>query len=444
MTTPAHLLPLLGATLLAAGLVLLHRGRWPRRSGTTPHCSKCDYILSSLVMVPDQLPRCPECGTPATPDRITLGERRARPSFVWSGGGLAVLGLALVASLLSARIRHFQWIHHEPLGWLLRDLGSANASVSQTAWNEILRRDNAGLLTEKQKSLVVDTGLQKRIFLIKGRGNNDVATYAAQRYMDGKLTDAQTRQFFDWMTDVQLIVRPVVGEDSPLPYTVRATGTEPADWHFMMKVAQTQVDDLPPARPGFNSGIDFYSEISAAIERHWAKPGLHHLRVKVKLFPASPNVDNPYIVNLDKPPPGQTVFTRELSTTYRVIEGQTPIEVVTQPDGSEIARKIQAQIYQGDRDGPWIIHAVTDPLPYNAAFTVTVRTGTKDYRLEDWIVRKASGDDNVIYLPEQVDLSSVDRVELVLRSDEIAARRTVDLKQIWKGQIVIQVPKRKN
>jgi hypothetical protein len=212
----------------------------------------------------------------------------------------------------------------------------------------------------------------------------------------------------------------------------------------MMKVAQTQVDDLPPARPDFNSGIDFYSEISAAIERHSTKPGLHRLRLKVKLFPAPPNVDNPYIVNLDNPPPGQTVFTRELSTTYRVIEGQTPIEVVTQPDASEIARKIQAQIYQGDRGGPWIIHAVVDPLSFNVAFTVTVRSGKKEYRLEDWIVRKASGDDNVIYLPERVDLSKVDGVELILWSDEVAARRTVDLKQIWKGQIVLQVPKRKN
>jgi hypothetical protein len=444
-TNLAILLPTLGTLLVAAGGFLLKRGRWPRRVGTTPHCSKCGYILSGLITVPDPIPRCPECGTPATPGRIRLGERPVRPAFAWAGGTLALLGALLLASLLAARIRHIQWIHFEPLGWLLRDLASRNASVSRTAWNEILRRDNAGLLSEKEKSLVVDTGIQKRIVLTKGWGYNEVATYAAQRYLDSELTDAQTHQLLDWITGVQLVVRPMVGEDSPLPYTVRATGAEPADWHFLMNVAQTRVDELPPARPGFNGGIDFYSEISGAIERHWTKPGLHRIRVKVKLFPAPPNFDNPYSVDLDNPPPGQTVFTRELSARYRVIEGQTPIAVITQPDASEIRRKIQAQTYQGDPYGPWIIHAVADPLPVDATFTVTVRSGAKEYRLEDWIVRKASDDDKVFYdLPYPLATGKLDGVELILRSDEIAARRTVDLKRIWKGQIVIPVPKRKD
>lgn len=438
------LLPTLGALFVAAGAFLLKRGRWPRRTGTTPHCSKCGYILSCLITVPDPTPRCPECGTPATSGRIRLGERSIRPSFIWAGSLLTMVGVLLLASLLAASIRHIQWIHHEPLGWLLRDLGSPNASVSRTAWNEILRRDNAGLLSEKEKSLLVDTGIQKRIALTKGWGYNEVATYAAQRYLDGKLSDAQTHQLFDWITDVQLVVRPMVGEDSPLPYIVRAIGPEPAGWHFWMAVSQTQVDELPPARPSFNSGIDFSSEISAAIERHWTKPGLHRLRVKVKLFPAPPNVDNPYIVDLDNPPPGQTVFTRELSATYRVIPGRTPIAVIAQPDASEIRRRIHAQTYQGDPYGPWIIHVVADPPPVGAAFTVTVRSGAKEYHLEDWIVRKPSDDDMVFYdLPSQLEMGNSDGVELILRSDEIAARRTVDLKQVWKGQIVVPVPKRK-
>ena len=131
MTAPAHLLPLLGAALSVAGILLLRHGRWPRRTGTTPHCSKCDYILTSLITVPDQIPRCPECGTPAAAGRITLGERPIRRSLVWAGSALAILGVLLLASLLTTSIRHFQWIHLEPLGWLLRDLSSANAPTSR-------------------------------------------------------------------------------------------------------------------------------------------------------------------------------------------------------------------------------------------------------------------------------------------------------------------------
>ena len=278
------------------------------------------------------------------------------------------------------------------------------------AWDEILRRDNAGLLSEKEKSLVVDTGIQKRIALTNPWGQNEVATYAAQRYLDSKLTDAQTRQLFHWMTDVQLVVRPTVGEDSPLPYTVCATGTEPANWQFLMTVAQTQVDELPPARPRPDFACGFHGEISAAIERHWTKPGLHRLRVRAKLCAWPQN--GIYTIDFNNPPPGQTVITRDLSGTFRVIEGQTPIAVITQPDASEIRRKIQAETYNQYRPNAWVIHTVPDRFPVDAAFTVWVRSGAKKYRLEDWIVRKGSDDDKVFYdLPYPLDMDKLDAVE---------------------------------
>jgi general secretion pathway protein G len=64
--------------LAIAGIAIFEVGRiiwgfW-RRQGDQPHCRRCDYLLIGI-----QSERCPECGTPLSPDNILHGERR-RPT----------------------------------------------------------------------------------------------------------------------------------------------------------------------------------------------------------------------------------------------------------------------------------------------------------------------------------------------------------------------------
>lgn len=438
MTAPAYLVPLLGVALSIAGLLLVRRGRWPRRVGTTPHCSKCDYILTDLVTVPDQLPRCPECGTPATPWRIRLGERPIRPSLIWSGSALAVLGALLLTSLLSTSVRSFQWIHLEPLEWLLGDLDNGSPSTRERSWNEIMRRDNAGLLSEADKSMVVDRGLQSRPLFIFSHGDV-IANYLAGRYLKNKLSDAQTDAFFARITDVQLTIRPLVGTKSPLPYVVNSLNPTPARWQLVMGISQTQVDDRAPERP--QRRVDYY--VKTAIEQHGAPPGMHRLRVRIKLL-SDPHLGGTS-VDLDNPVPGQHVITRDLSGTFKVVEGRTPIAVLTMPAAAELRRKIIAKVSpsHGDRADAISVYMEADQLPCNAPFAVSIRARGREYPIGNWVVKK---DTNVgsYWFPEEATLDDLDGAEIVLRSDETLARRTVDLQQIWKGRIVIPVPKRKD
>ena len=68
------------ATLLAiAGLLLLRRAWCPRRSGATPHCRRCDYILTQNQN------RCPECGSPISPSTLVTGDRHRRPALALLG-----------------------------------------------------------------------------------------------------------------------------------------------------------------------------------------------------------------------------------------------------------------------------------------------------------------------------------------------------------------------
>lgn len=443
MTAPAYLIPLLGAVLLVAGILLLRRGQWPRRTGTTPHCSKCGYNLSSLVTLPDQLPRCPECGTPATPWRIKLGERPIRPSLVWAGGALAILGILSLTSLFSTSLRDFQWIHLEPLGWLLRDLGSQRTSARQRSWSEIMRRENAGLLSEADESKVIDRALQGRALTMDSH-DDVIAEYVARRYLDNKLTPAQSDRFFARITDVQLAVRPVVGAQSPLPYVIRSEHPRPGDWQLIMWVSRTQVDDRAPEKPDRPIGYDFGGQLTAEIERHAVTPGVHHLRVRVQLL-AAPTATLGTSVDLDNPAPGEHVVTKDLCGNFTVVQGRTPITVLTTPDVSELRRNIDVDVRpaNGYRTDLVVVRARADNLPVDAAFTVSIRAGAREYPVGDWIVKRSSNLDTT-WVPKEPTVDRLDGAEFVLRSDETLARRTVDLDQVWKGQIVVPVPKRKN
>jgi len=96
---------------IVIGAFLLKRGWWPRRMGETPHCPKCDYILSG-----DQQ-RCPECGTPVESGNVVRGDRRRRVVMAAIGGSIELLGLAvLILSCVGSRQHHRLKRHDRSVG----------------------------------------------------------------------------------------------------------------------------------------------------------------------------------------------------------------------------------------------------------------------------------------------------------------------------------------
>ncbi|HWE94183.1 MAG TPA: hypothetical protein VG269_09485 [Tepidisphaeraceae bacterium] len=157
-----------GGLLVVIGCVLFKRGRWPKRTGDTPHCGKCDYILSGAQA------RCPECGTEVQPSTIVRGERNRRAGLTLLGGGLAFFGLALIGLLMIGGANRLPWMRIEPLTWLLSDLGG-NSSRSFSAWNEIQRRIDGNLLSQEQQDLVVEKGLKLQAAGTASSGGRGVA-----------------------------------------------------------------------------------------------------------------------------------------------------------------------------------------------------------------------------------------------------------------------------
>src|SRR5260221_7235997 len=136
---PAYLSALITIALIIAalGLIVTKRSVWPKRTGPTPHCRNCDYLLVGGVS-----DRCPECGTQLDCRSIVHGERHRRPGRALLGAALLFSGLALIVTFSVGKLANVNWYPYKPFSWLLKDLESPNTAVVDPAWLEVHRRMN--------------------------------------------------------------------------------------------------------------------------------------------------------------------------------------------------------------------------------------------------------------------------------------------------------------
>src|SRR5690242_10876922 len=98
---------IIGTLLFAVGILLLRRGAYPKRIGSTPHCPKCEYILAGL----ENASRCPECGQEVSSGQMVHGERRRRPRLAVFGGLVALLGLFALVVGGTGVVGRVDWYH---------------------------------------------------------------------------------------------------------------------------------------------------------------------------------------------------------------------------------------------------------------------------------------------------------------------------------------------
>jgi hypothetical protein len=423
------MLPALGAILIVIGSVMLKRGRWPQRAGQTPHCPKCDYILTT-----DQT-RCPECGTTVGPANIVLGERHRRGGLAFTGVGLALPGVAPIALFASGVVQNIDWIRYKPLSWLLNDLASGRPRVDQPAWGEIQRRIDAGLLSDNDQNVVVEKGLFVQN-LTSGTASQNVAilNFIAGRYLKQKLTTAQADQFFAGMLKVNLSARPVVGAKSRLPFIITGTGRGPDGWWMRVRTLESQVDNGQIQRLGGASGGSFGGWSSGSSMPPIQIVGKHQLRVKVEF---ATDVDRGGGVAWDDNAVVAKRMTQDLFANFEAIEGQTPIATVTAPPAQTLAPLLVPTLTRSPGQGSDVwVNVNTPGLPVDAAFDVLLRIKGKNYQLGSVSFHRgaASGFGTG---GRDIPRDAPDKVDVIFRSSEQVARDTIDLTSIWKGEILI-------
>jgi hypothetical protein len=175
------------------GLLVIRRGRFPRRRGTTPHCRGCDYDLTGIDAA-----RCPECGRELTQDSVVRGERHRRPRLTIVGIFLLLLGLGLCTLHVVARSPDVY--QYKPTRWVIDDL---RTPIANRAWDELQRCIAQSPLSDSQNARLADTLIA--IYSVPGASPPlPYLDYLENRF--DKLSTTQQDQFVQQL--IARVVRP--------------------------------------------------------------------------------------------------------------------------------------------------------------------------------------------------------------------------------------------
>jgi hypothetical protein len=275
----------------------------------------------------------------------------------------------------------------------------------------------------------------------------NVLDFIGSRYVNQKLTPAQADRFFANMLKVNLTVRPVIGTQSPVPYSVVNIGRGPGptmNWWYRLRTLESQVDEDPAVTnvvrtTSGGNGFGLSVESSPAANSTLApvaRPGRHRLRVKVQMtIGATGGVSG---ANWDEKAVATRRVTQDLFANFAAIEGQTPIATVTTPDAATMRSMLTPRLILNPSRDQRLYFTVfaSGALPVDAGFDVFLRFDGNEYSMGSVYMRTTVGGGNYAATNSFAGNAPAN-VDVVLRSSEAVARQTVDITRIWKGEIVL-------
>ncbi len=458
---------ILWAGLLVLAAVFLRRAIRGRRVGDVPFCGACEYNLTGL-----QSTTCPECGTTiqddiGNPITIVHGYRKRSPARVMFASLLMLT--ALFAFVINITQLKNNWIQFAPTFWVtsLADDGK------QDALDELIRRINASSLSAEQISDAIEIGLQIQAAPDSHPLLAEWMDFLGSALIAQQMTIAQESKFFENAVTCTLVPRPVIRSGELLPveihYQTRGPSNLPARFGlraYWME-ATTRIGDAHVHVPneGFSSASILGTTGSGTVTVQGARP--------VELPPGDYEIvctANRRVFLKATMVPEQDVPDFEIVDVLRapikIIESDAP-DLITSTPEPELASTIRKciavesiKVFAGKRWGQYFESEVSiggfrhqppgstifQPAmlpspPRNLAFRTIIRAGQFEQRLGSarCLGGKQMGHHSSFPLDEENefidDLLSAETVTVILRSDVEVARRTVDMTNIWEGEI---------
>lgn len=419
----------------ALGVLLLRRGWFVRRRGEEPRCQRCGYDLSH-----NESGRCPECGADlATPRAVVRGVRRRRGLVTLAG----LMSIALAVACMTPQARDaytsINWYAWSPTRWVLNDLrrnGAAGQFTDQLrALAELGRRRSAGKLSDDQKRQIIETLLAAQS---AGAIPPEFLEYLQDRIIDGELTDPQRDRFFHQLIHLSLAARPRVASGEMLPWVVaHNVPTLPSRrWSFKGSFASMSVDGkrIPNAAGGSMSStlMGGGSQGSHLRLTKDIRPGPHVLQTLAvfEIFQGDVGDESRSLGKLQFP----------LQAPFELLPAGKADAIKETPDPS-LRAVLQAAIKPEDitDQGPVFLNVAgnirVDNLPVNIAFVVILRVDGHEYKCDTLAWPKNRGPlGSSFYAVDNFD-PMPERVDVILRSDPAVARHTIDMTEIWQGEL---------
>lgn len=436
------LLLLLGCTALLTGL-------FPRRRGETPYCRKCRYNLTGLALADEATARCPECGVQLLTNKIVRGERVARKWRVAAGALCLLIGLGGIGKIAWGEARNVDWYRHKPVSWVLGDLENGGIALAQRAMQEIERRERAAPLSERYDRRLIELCLAEQVRAGKRTMvSQNLMNRLGLSYNKGDLTEEQARRFFEngiRVTDVRLRPIVILGNKCPLKWELenRLPNQAVESLHGWASVGQVRVDgevvhDFGHAR---SAGAGWrWSGTSTDVRLRTV--GMHQVSVDVgmRLYAGGTNAWG------SEPPVYQR--TETLTTTVEVLATE-PADYIATVSSLEFDQALATAVelsmcrYQPgqgpSRDENILtgLISVDGHLPIGLACDVEFEFDGRSWPAGKVVSSKGKsmGTGHTVSLEIRLPDEVPDTVNIVLRASKAQAAGTVDLFEIWAGEI---------
>jgi len=265
--------------------------------------------------------------------------------------------------------------------------------------------------------------------------------YLGRCYLNNLLSDQQQRRLFEQAATVELRVRPrvVLGDSVPCEIVTRGCGPGPAVPGLWIKInfGPLHVDGRQVLKgpvslmwgQGWRAGSRFNTAFPCDVL------GRHTLKVAptVKLFRGPYRQEASSVLCFERSIP--------LEADFEVVQARadSPIKLIRDPSLKDTLRAaIRPKDFTYKRSaGPefsGIIRCAEPPI--NVAFDVFGRIGGSEFKIASiYKAKRQTGDWQVEGLHPGPRVRSMD---ILLRSSEAVARKTVDLFEIWDGELIFE------
>jgi hypothetical protein len=365
---------------------------------------------------------------------VVLGTRQRRYGSLVTG----IVFVLVAAALGWSAIRGVDPYPYYPFVYIFYKAEQADSR----ALSEINRRLSKGILTKRQIDKLADAALDKQADCedFKDLEWIDILQRLDEREL---LSEVQRQRYYEQLaTDFTFEVRERVRPGQPIPGEVSYRGCRPT-----VAAISTELDNMSLAadetvipssqwwKTYWSTGLHIQDHLVEILLREELSAGLHEITFhadlkhygglsicpkKVVLTDHFEVVANPEDadVKLTSDPQLKRQLERLIRTGISILGYQEPT-----PDG---------------KDAFIAFHFKTGaPLPVAVAFDVHYRTGEEEYDCGSlWCERHST--DFIFDDALPIDISEITQGEVILRSNPEIALLTVDIWEIWDGQLVFK------
>jgi hypothetical protein len=451
---------IIASLLLAlAGAAITWLGWRGRRVGDHPICRRCGFDLFGL---PDGVATCSECGANlSAPGAIRIGHRRKLGRVLAAGILLLLLAGSLTTLIGVTRWGDFEINVYKPVWLLAREAGSDDAALRDAAMKELSARLKGGKLNPQQVTLVLDNILAWQADAnrtwVPLWGNLFQAARAS-----GLVPDEKWKQYALNSTQATMEIRPVLRRGEALPYWLGRTPGRVGQGRRDELRAQWEIKGVTIG--GKRIRKQRHGGSGMEIDIWGGRTSGSQIEINAKDFADIPNGPTTVAVEVEqefyqaRPQwPGTLLGKRTTTITLRLEIVPADAETVKVVKDAALREAVEKSLVisswhfsasnqqpvvfiEDDKQVSFSIQANNSTI--GLAYDVYLKTPQREWKMgtASFPKGKTGGwglNEDVKDMPGFAP-DRVERVDIVLRPSVKVALNTIDILEMWDGEVMFQ------